>query len=113
MQRWRLRFPLMNREQAQFFEQAMAASAPAQALAAVIKSAQPLIEAGADPGSSAAEALVNELTAVCAQHGLGDPETEAAAATVRLPPVVRDTTPVVVTPAVAPIVPMLSAPVCA
>jgi protein-L-isoaspartate(D-aspartate) O-methyltransferase len=68
-----LPFPLMSRQLATFYEQAMAASAPALAAGAVIRSAQPLSEAGEDPASSAAAAIVNDLTAVCAEHGLGDP----------------------------------------
>jgi hypothetical protein len=68
-----LPFPLMSRQLAAFYEQAMAASAPAQAAGAVIRSAQPFIEAGEVPASSAVDATVIELTAVCAEHGLGDP----------------------------------------
>jgi protein-L-isoaspartate(D-aspartate) O-methyltransferase len=68
-----LPFPLISRQLAAFYEQAMAASAPAQAAGAVIKSAQPLSAAGADPASPAVDAIVHELTAVCAEHGLGDP----------------------------------------
>ena len=68
-----LPFPLMSQEQAQFYEQAMAASAPARAAGAVISSAQSLLEAGADPASATVDAVVTELTAVCAHHELGDP----------------------------------------
>ncbi len=69
-----LPFPLMGTQLSQFYEQAMVASAPAQAAGAVINSAQPLVEAGEDPSSSAVDPIVNKLTAVCAEHGLGDPE---------------------------------------
>jgi protein-L-isoaspartate(D-aspartate) O-methyltransferase len=68
-----LPFPLMSSQLAQFYEGAIAASAPARAAGAVIKSAQALLEAGEDPAASAVDAVVNELTAVCAEHGLGDP----------------------------------------
>ena len=69
-----LPFPLMGARLSQFYEQAMAASAPAQAAGAVIKSAHPLVEAGENPDSSAVDTIVNRLTTVCAEHGLGDPE---------------------------------------
>ncbi|MGH8143777.1 MAG: hypothetical protein ACREU2_14825 [Steroidobacteraceae bacterium] len=52
----------------------MAASAPAQAAGAVIKSARRLVEAGKNPSAPAADAIVNKLTTVCAEHGLGDSE---------------------------------------
>ena len=68
-----LPFPLMSSPLAQFYEQALAASAPARAAGAVIKSAQALLEAGEDPASSALDAVVNEFVAVCVEHGLGDP----------------------------------------
>ncbi len=69
-----LPFPLMGAQLSQFYEQAMAASAPTRAAGAVIKSAQQLVEAGEDPSSSEVDPIVNKLTAVCAEHGLGDPE---------------------------------------
>jgi len=68
-----LPFPLMSRQLAQFYEEGLAVSAPAQAAGTVIKSAQALLEAGEDPAAAALDAVVNELSAVCAQHGLGDP----------------------------------------
>ena len=68
-----LPFPLMSGRLTQFYEQAIAASAPARAAGAVIKSAQALLEAGEDPAASALDAAVSELTAVCAEQGLGDP----------------------------------------
>lgn len=68
-----LPLPLMSAQLSQFYEQAMAASAPAQAVGAVIKSAQPLVEAG-ESSSSTVDSIVSKLTAVCAEHELGDPE---------------------------------------
>jgi protein-L-isoaspartate(D-aspartate) O-methyltransferase len=67
-----LPFPLMSREQAQFYEHAMAASAPVRAAAAVISSAQSLLEAGEEPGSATVDTVVAELMQVCARHELGD-----------------------------------------
>ncbi|HEY1898277.1 MAG TPA: MerR family transcriptional regulator [Steroidobacteraceae bacterium] len=66
-----LPFPLQSRQLADFFDAAMRVWAPVQAMGPVIKSAEALLQAHADPGSAVADAAANAAVAVCAEHGLG------------------------------------------
>jgi protein-L-isoaspartate(D-aspartate) O-methyltransferase len=66
-------FPFVSHKLATFYEEAMKASLPAQAMQRVLMQAQALRDANVEPSAAQAQPVVQELESVCAQHGLGDP----------------------------------------
>jgi protein-L-isoaspartate(D-aspartate) O-methyltransferase len=66
-------FPLVSQKLTTFYEQALFASEPMLAFQRVLVQAQSLFEARVEATAAAAKPVVQQLEAVCAQHGLGEP----------------------------------------
>jgi protein-L-isoaspartate(D-aspartate) O-methyltransferase len=66
-------FPLVSQKLVAFYEQALYASVPSQAIQTVLVQVQSLIEAKFTPTAPQAKPVVQELEALCARHELGDP----------------------------------------